>query len=229
MESIECDVANNLYGYIYMSISPSRKMYVGKSNFYYKNKLRKTNLKNYMGSGVIVKLAIKKYGIENFKKTILDVARSKSELNEKEKEYIRLYNTTDRKIGYNISTGGVFGDTFTFNPIKDALRKIFSEKAKLRTHSFATKEKMSLIRKEYLKNNPIPSKEKSWMSKNYIVTDPAGLSIKIKCLSNFCKEKKLSYKLFMKNMNKGKIVVNLNRTKCVESVNTNGWEIKKCD
>lgn len=49
--------------------------------------------------------AIKKYGRENFTHEILAEVEDK-ELNQKEKEYIALYNSTDRTIGYNIALGG---------------------------------------------------------------------------------------------------------------------------
>lgn len=49
--------------------------------------------------------AIKKYGRENFSREILEEVEDK-ELNQKEIEYIALYNSTDRTIGYNLALGG---------------------------------------------------------------------------------------------------------------------------
>jgi len=48
--------------------------------------------------------AIKKYGIENFTLEIIDKACSVNELKEKEKYWIKFYNT--RKQGYNLTDGG---------------------------------------------------------------------------------------------------------------------------
>lgn len=50
--------------------------------------------------------AINKYGRENFKREILETVKTKEELNEREKFYIELYNSTDDTIGYNICLGG---------------------------------------------------------------------------------------------------------------------------
>lgn len=53
--------------------------------------------------------SINKYGHENFEVTkILDVAFSNKELNLKEKHYIKMYNSTDKKYGYNITIGGSY-------------------------------------------------------------------------------------------------------------------------
>jgi hypothetical protein len=61
---------------------------------------------SYLGSGKILKNAIKLHGKENFKKGILCRCSSKEEMNEKEKYYIKLFNSTDLDIGYNIHPGG---------------------------------------------------------------------------------------------------------------------------
>lgn len=83
------------------------KIYIGKDT---------TSDKNYYGSGVLIKLSIKKYGIENFKKEILEECISNNELCLKEKYWIDYYNSTNKKIGYNISKGGDGGDTLSNNP-----------------------------------------------------------------------------------------------------------------
>ena len=61
---------------------------------------------SYLGSGEIIKKAINKYGKESFIKEILLECKTKKELDEKEIFYIEKYNSTDKKIGYNISHGG---------------------------------------------------------------------------------------------------------------------------
>ena len=61
---------------------------------------------NYLGSGVKLKNAIKKYGKENFFKEILYIASSEKELNEKEKEFISKYNAVNDSEFYNIAPGG---------------------------------------------------------------------------------------------------------------------------
>ena len=81
------------------------KIYIGQHTTSNKND-------NYMGSGKLIKLAIKKYGIENFTKEILFELNSEKELDLKEKELITtefclLDNT------YNICEGG-FGGGFRY-------------------------------------------------------------------------------------------------------------------
>ena len=50
--------------------------------------------------------AIRKYGSEVFKVEQIDAANSLEELQQKEIFYIQQYNSTDRKIGYNLTKGG---------------------------------------------------------------------------------------------------------------------------
>lgn len=65
----------------------------------------------YLGSGVRLKQAIEKYGIENFSTELLDTAEDKEELDKKEIYWIKKLNARDPDIGYNIATGGTFGDS----------------------------------------------------------------------------------------------------------------------
>jgi group I intron endonuclease len=73
------------------------KIYIGKDS---------KNNKYYLGGGKLIKLAIKKYGRKNFKKEILEFCNSIDELNKKEKYWVDLLNSRDKKIGYNILVGG---------------------------------------------------------------------------------------------------------------------------
>lgn len=68
----------------------------------------------YIGSGTILHRAIKKYGINNFKKEIIEHCSSLSDLNEKEKFWIEKLNSTNKNIGYNIMIGGQGGNTFNY-------------------------------------------------------------------------------------------------------------------
>lgn len=63
---------------------------------------------SYYGSGKLIRLAIEKYGIESFEKTVLEECSSKEELDMKEREYIQKYNSVEH--GYNISLGGNGGN-----------------------------------------------------------------------------------------------------------------------
>lgn len=77
------------------------KFYIGKD---VKNK------NSYLGSGKILKDAIKKYGKENFKKEILEICDSLETLSEREKFWIKELKANE--IGYNIAEGGTGGRTF---------------------------------------------------------------------------------------------------------------------
>lgn len=63
----------------------------------------------YMGSGKLIKLAIKKYGIENFDKEILYVFDTEEEMNAKEAEIV-----TEEfcKTSYNLCLGGQGGFSY---------------------------------------------------------------------------------------------------------------------
>ena len=93
------------------------KIYIGQD---------KNNNPNYLGSGTLIKNAIKKYGKSNFKKEILYECSTIDELNEKEKFFISEYKSTNKNIGYNIAIGGSDGCMLN------------------RKHTNETKKKMSL-------------------------------------------------------------------------------------
>ena len=79
----------------------------------------------YFGSGKILKLAIKKYGKENFQKEILEYCETKALLNEREKFWIAELNSNNPEVGYNITlggTGGNLGDEWLIL-VKNGVRK----------------------------------------------------------------------------------------------------------
>ena len=76
----------------------------GKEYIGYKTKTVNES-KNYYGSGIIIKHAIKKYGKDNFSKNILYRGiTSFYKLKHIEKECIRLFDTF--RNGYNLTLGG---------------------------------------------------------------------------------------------------------------------------
>lgn len=77
----------------------SGKQYIGQ-------KVNLRGFDTYWGSGNYIKNAIKKYGISNFEKTILESDISdREQLNYRERYWISQYNTLHPN-GYNLSTGG---------------------------------------------------------------------------------------------------------------------------
>jgi hypothetical protein len=87
------------------------KIYVGKDEH---------NRKNYLGSGKLIKQAIKKYGYQHFKKEILQECYSKEELCKYEIFWINELNSISPN-GYNICFGGNGGDTTSFHPNKQEI------------------------------------------------------------------------------------------------------------
>lgn len=95
------------------------KIYIGKD---------KLNNPDYFGSGTKIKLALEKYGKDNFTKEIIDTADTIDELDEKEKYWIKELNSQDRSIGYNIRSGGQGG--FIINVYDSWVIKYGEEHAK---------------------------------------------------------------------------------------------------
>jgi len=181
-------VVNNING----------KIYIGKS---------KINNDSYYGSGLKITAAIKKYGLTNFKKTILEDCEP-GDVNLREKYWISFYNSTDNMIGYNISKGGD-GGTHYWDTLSEEQKKIHNEKISNSKkgkphapHSVNTKKKIrdnqpkdsEWIRQRALKKCKIFTCI-NHNTKNIYVT---------KNLKEFCKDYDLSYTNMLYNAKKQK-------------------------
>lgn len=91
---------NTKYGYIYkITNSINGKIYIGKrtgSQFD----------EDYWGSGTKLKVALKEFGKDNFKREILEWCSTKDILREREIYWIQKLNSRNPDIGYNIKKGG---------------------------------------------------------------------------------------------------------------------------
>lgn len=86
------------------------KIYIGKD---------KNNNPSYLGSGNILKLAIKKYGKENFTKETIEECLTEEIWLLREKYWIKHFDSINT--GYNIAEGGQGGDTISNNPNRDTI------------------------------------------------------------------------------------------------------------
>lgn len=112
------------------------KQYIGQHQGYSNDK--------YLGSGVNLIKAIKKYGKENFKREILEFCK-KEELDLKEQYWIKYYNAYENENFYNLSKGGQKGDGW------EAARRYFENHPEEREQIY--KKNIERLR-EWEKQNP---------------------------------------------------------------------------
>ena len=124
------------YNYIYKITNQTNgKIYIGKHST--------DNLDDgYMGSGILICKAEKKYGIENFTKEYLAFCDTEERLNWFEKFYIKKYKA--KEVGYNLTDGGdgILGRKHT-----EETKQKMSEACKKYHHSEETKRKIGDSRK----------------------------------------------------------------------------------
>ena len=93
---------NNPYGFIYITTNMINGMrYLGQKSFDDNNKWKK-----YLGSGKVLKNAIKKYGKQNFHRNIVCFCYSPEELNETEYALSIFLNVVEDDGWYNLCYGG---------------------------------------------------------------------------------------------------------------------------
>ena len=105
------------------------KVYVGQTIL---------NDPHYLGSGIRIKKAIKKYGVDNFTREILCECSTQEELNEQEIFWIKELDTQNKEIGYNIHKGGN-----RYTPKDGTTAEKISNTLTGRTLSEETRKKMS--------------------------------------------------------------------------------------
>lgn len=87
--------------YIYKTTNNiNGKIYIGQRS--YNGDILKDS---YLGSGIALKHAVKKYGKLSFSKEILEIV-DRTTINDREIYWIDFYKARDKEIGYNIHEGG---------------------------------------------------------------------------------------------------------------------------
>jgi len=144
-----------------MIIYEIKNMINGKS---YIGQHSSKELGSYWGSGKLIKMAIEKYGIENFERIILERCSNKEELNEREKYWIKEKDSIN--IGYNLTEGGTGGDTSMFIEYS----KEWKDGQRTRTKQYweSLSESELVVRSEKVsgKNNGMFGKTGYWKDKN---------------------------------------------------------------
>lgn len=145
----------------------NNKIYIGKHIT--------TNINDgYMGSGTYIKKAYKKYGKENFTKEIIEET-DKDKLNDREKYWIKYYNSNKSRYGYNRTIGG------------DGVGK-GKESVWYGKHHTLEARKLCKI-----KNIGKHNGDKSPLAKKYKIIKPSGEIEIITGLSEFCKKNELPF------------------------------------
>lgn len=113
---------NKVYYIIYKTTHiTTKKFYIGKHVT--------TDINDsYLGSGLFLKRAIKKYGRQDFYKEILFIFDTKEEMNQKERELVT-EEFCQREDTYNFAIGGQGGDLGEYANSKKRGKKVLSEKA----------------------------------------------------------------------------------------------------
>lgn len=118
----------------------TNKIYIGITNQGSGARYRHHWYEARIGEPAPIHKSMAKYGEDNFTLEVIDFAENAEELKEKEKYYIKFFNSRDRKIGYNLTDGGdgTFGRKHS-EETKEKLR----QKALGRKASDEAKKRMS--------------------------------------------------------------------------------------
>lgn len=104
--------------YVYMTINlKNNKKYIGKRTYRGDNILDD----NYLGSGKVLKKAIKKYGEKSFKKIIIAICKTEEDAYGYEKTLIEQLDAVDRKDFYNLSEGHASAPDITVDDVQTIL------------------------------------------------------------------------------------------------------------
>jgi len=198
-----------MYGFVYLTTNKvNGKKYIGMC--------KNTHEKKYLGSGKLLKEAIKKYGKENFERIILQVCETFQELSKAEEYWIKKYNAVKDESFYNLTSGGFGGNS-------DYLKEYwntFTKEEKKYCRNWSKKDKNG-------KNNPMFGKKHSkktkkligsksvnrnWNKPNHkgeknprakiVLVEMDGVNKQYNCLKNFAEEVEIIPYSTLKNIAK---------------------------
>lgn len=115
------------YGYIYITTNMiNGKKYIGQRSY------GRKRIKNYLGSGKYLKLAIAKYGADHFINEVICNCLTKEDLSYMETYFIAEYNAVEDPMFYNIAAGGYCTRGFTGKSHSDEYKQKMAEYGRLR-------------------------------------------------------------------------------------------------
>jgi len=99
-------MASIIDGKIYRCLNKKNgKVYIGKTSSSLKDRIA-CHVRDSCRFDTLFYKAIRKHGIDSFTWLVIDTASSEDELNDMEKEYIDMFSSCIRHIGYNSTHGG---------------------------------------------------------------------------------------------------------------------------
>lgn len=133
---------SDVYGVIYKITNlVNKKVYIGQSIWGFDGRYGSVERLGKNTHNAHLKKSIAKYGIENFEvDKCFDFAYSAEELDELEQYYIKMYNSTDEKYGYNKESGGTGGKGIP----SEQTRRLMSVATKKWMHTEEGKKILSL-------------------------------------------------------------------------------------
>lgn len=135
-----------MFGFIYKTTNKANgKAYIGMCS-------SKSRFKDYLGSGILLRQAIEKYGRENFNREVLEECDNDEQLRIAEEKWINHFDAVNSSNFYNLCEGGRGGDTgFNINMssvVKNTWDSYTEEQKKERLKNFGKYDKSG-------KNNPM--------------------------------------------------------------------------
>jgi group I intron endonuclease len=192
-----------MYGFIYLTTNKiNGKKYVGMC--------KSTHEKNYLGSGKLIKQAIKKYGKENFERVVLQECDTFEELSKAEKHWIEKYNAVDSDDFYNLTDGGFGGNSDFIKGYWSTFTKEERKNCRRWTKRDMTGEKNPMYGKQHSEDTKklIGSKSvnRNWKKHDYkgqknprskkVMIELCGETLHYSCLKDFSDSfKELSYSM----------------------------------